>query len=58
MNKLKRFGNIVLYTICIALLIWLFASWADVVANNMDDAPQYHSWNIFERMSSNDDDGY
>ena len=46
-----------IYIISVALLVWTFASWADVVTHNTDAAPEYHAGNLFvlaERANQTD----
>lgn len=31
----------------VLFILWVFISWADVVAHNLDPEPVYQVWNIF-----------
>lgn len=39
--------------VCIILLVWLVASYVDVVSNNLCAEPIYKAWNLFEIFFGN-----
>lgn len=45
MRKRKIINTI--YIICVIVLIWVAASFVDVVAHNGNKNPKYASWNVF-----------
>lgn len=36
--------------ICVAIIIWVFASWIDIVADNMSPNPVHSVYNFFVLM--------
>ena len=44
---MKRKTEITVYIICTAVLIWVLASWIDVVAHNGNENPSYAVWNLW-----------
>ena len=45
-NITKIIENVVL-VISIAVILWVFASWAEVVSKNLTPNPTYSSWNAW-----------
>ena len=46
---MKKAFNIighVFLALLIALAIWFFASWGEVICKNKDEHPQYSEWNL------------
>ena len=48
---MKKTIKIIVYTICIALMLWFFLSWCDIVADNSKPNPEHHPYNIFVLMT-------
>lgn len=49
-NITKIIENVVL-VISIAVILWVFASWAEVVSKNLTPNPTYNEWNAFVLMA-------
>lgn len=51
---MKKLGNVVskaLCVVCALFMLWCFASWVDVVADNCEPNPVHAEWNIFVLMT-------
>lgn len=44
---MKQKLNFVIMTICITIIAWLFLSFLEVNAKNLDENPQYSKYNAF-----------
>lgn len=44
---MKRKTEIAAYIVCTTVLIWVLASWVDVVTHNGNENPKYGKWNVF-----------
>lgn len=44
---MKKIIKVVLLSICVAFLAWLFLSWLDIVADNNDPNPHHSPYNAF-----------
>ena len=38
----------------IIILLWVFASWAEIVSKNLKPNPVYHEWNAFVLVTKGD----
>lgn len=46
----KKVVKVIEYILCgtlISFLLWVFASWIDIVLHNLDPNSTYQSWNLF-----------
>ena len=48
---MKKTIKIIVYTVCVALMLWFFLSWCDIVADNTKPNPVHHPYNIFVLMT-------
>ena len=42
-----KFLKVFYYVAMVAVIVWLGASWVDIVADNLSPDPVHHSWNAF-----------
>lgn len=47
---MKKIIKITVYTISVALALWFFLSWCDIVADNTEPNPVHHPYNAFVLM--------
>ena len=47
---MKKIIKITVYTISVALALWFFLSWCDIVADNSEPNPVHHPYNVFVLM--------
>ena len=47
---MKKFISKTLTFVCVLWLVWVAASFLDVVANNLDPNPTYAVWNVFAML--------
>lgn len=47
LKKLIKAITDIIAIIIFMLLAWMFISWIDVIAHNLDPEPVYQAWNIF-----------
>lgn len=45
--KVLKVLSVAFYAISIMVLVWFFASWVDIVTNNLSPNPFYQEWNAF-----------
>lgn len=45
--KIGRAALLIINVVAIAIMVWWFASWADVVLHNTYPNPVYQPWNFF-----------
>ena len=46
-RKIQKLTLTVFYGLSVAVLVWILASWVDLIAHNTNPSPIYQSWNLF-----------
>ena len=47
---MKKLVKITLIVVGILVLVWMGASWLDVICHNLDPNPTYAIWNVFAML--------
>lgn len=52
--SITKIVETVVLVISIALILWLFVSWAEIVSKNLKPNPTYSEWNAFVLITKGD----
>lgn len=52
---MRKVAKVTLYSVCLAVLLWFFLSWLDIVADNCEPNPHHSPYNVFVLMTQQEE---
>lgn len=52
---MRKVAKVTLYGVCLAVLLWFFLSWLDIVADNCEPTPHHSPYNVFVLMTQQEE---
>lgn len=52
---MRKVAKVALYSVCLAVLLWFFLSWVDIVADNCEPNPHHSPYNVFVLMTQQEE---
>lgn len=52
---MRKVAKVTLYSVCLAVLLWFFLSWLDIVADNYEPNPHNSPYNVFVLMTQQEE---
>lgn len=52
---MRKVAKVTLYSVCLAVLLWFFLSWLDIVWDNCEPNPHNSPYNVFVLMTQQEE---